>query len=141
MNQLLPFIINHWVLWLALVAVIILLIYVEKGGNVRGVQKIAPQAAVNFINHESAKILDVREVNSFKAGHLTESINIPLSELEQNLNKLNKYKTKPIIIVCSTGQAALKAGILLNKQGFEKVYALTGGIAGWQRAGLPLTKD
>ena len=141
MDQFTQFIINHWVLCLALVAVIALLVLEEKKGSVKGVKKITPQAAINLMNHENAKVVDVRGEPSFKAGHLVGAINIPATELEKNIKKLTKFKSKPVILVCSAGQGSLKAGLVLMKQGFTDVYSLTGGVTGWQRAGLPLAKD
>lgn len=141
MNDFIQFVIHHWLLWLALVAIIVLLVLEEKRTNVKGVKKIAAQAATNLINHENAKVLDIRHDNEFKSGHLAGAINIPFADLEKDLKKLNKYKAKPIIVVCKMGQVSLKAGLLLHKNGFENVYSLNGGITGWQRAGLPLTKE
>lgn len=141
MNQFIPFIIKHWVLWVALVAVIVLLVMEETRKNVKGVRKISPQEVVNLMNHESAKVIDVRSAEEFAKGHLTDAMSIPIADLEKNLNKLNKFKTKPIILVCNTGQASLKAGLTLTQQGFAQVYAIDGGITGWLKSGLPLTKN
>lgn len=141
MNPFIQFIINHWALWLALVVVIALLVFEEKKGSVKGVKKITPQAAINLMNHENAQVVDVRAEANFKAGHLVGAINIPLADLEKNIKKLTKYKSKPVILVCNAGQSSLKAGLLLIKQGITTVYSLTGGITGWQKAGLPLSKD
>jgi rhodanese-related sulfurtransferase len=140
MNQLIQFIINHWLLWLALVGIIILLIFEETKRKAGGAEQVSPQQATNLINHEGGVVVDVREVDAFQNGHLTAALNLPLSDLQQNTNKLNKYKSKPIILACNDGQISGKAAVLLKKAGFTKVYALSGGIAAWQKAGLPLVK-
>jgi len=141
MNQLIQFIINHWLLWLALAGVIILLVYEETKGKVGGATQISAQQATNLINHEAGVVVDVRETTEFQNGHLTAAINVPLSNLQQNTNKLTKYKSKPIILVCNVGQDSNKSVALLQKAGFAKVYFLSGGIAAWQKAGLPLIKQ
>ena len=141
MNQFIPFIIKHWVMWLALVVVIVLLIMEETRKNVKGVRKISPQEVVNLMNHENAKVIDVRSAEEFAKGHLTDAVSMPIADLEKNINKLNKFKTKPVIVVCNTGQASLKAGLTLTQQGFTQVYAIAGGINGWSKSGLPLTKN
>jgi rhodanese-related sulfurtransferase len=45
-----------------------------------------------------------------------------------------------LIVYCRTGQRAAKAGALLRKQGFERVYKLSGGILAWRGADLPVAK-
>lgn len=139
MDQFIQFVINHWMLWLALVVIVALLVMQGSQGMIKGVQKIMPQAAVNLINHENATIIDVRGDAEYGAGHITASIHVPYDALEQKLGTLNK--DKPVIVVCGNGQISPKAGAILVKQGFTKVYFIAGGIVGWQRAGLPLTQD
>jgi rhodanese-related sulfurtransferase len=141
MDQLIQFVVNHWLLGVALVLVIVLLVYEETKRNVRGVQQVSPQQLTNLINRENAVVVDVREANSFEQGHIISAIHIPLTKLEESINKLSKYKSKPIILVCDIGQMSPRAGAILRKQGFEKIYFLSGGIAAWQRAGLPMVKD
>ncbi len=141
MNQIMQFIINHWLLFLALIAIIGLIIFEEKKGGARGVAQISAQQAVNLINHENAVVIDVRDADSFQKGHLLDAININMADIENNITKLNKYKNKPIILVCNVGQASGKAGTVLKKQGFDKIYSLSGGIAAWQKDGLPLIKS
>ena len=86
-------------------------------------------------------MVDVRSTDQFRSGHLIAALNIVFADLERSINKLNKYKSKPIILVDNIGQEAVKAGVLLRKQGFEMVYFLAGGITAWQKADLPLVKD
>jgi len=141
MDQLVQFIINHWLLWAALILVIILLVYEETKRNVKGVQQVSPQQLTNLINRENAVVIDVREATSFEHGHIISAIHVPLTKLEESIDKLNRYKNKPIILVCDIGQMSPKAGAILRNKGFEKIYYLSGGIAAWQRASLPMVKD
>ena len=67
-------------------------------------------------------------------------MNIPESQLGDRLGKLNKYRGRPVITACRTGQISVKAGSRLVADGFEKVYTLAGGILAWEGASLPLTK-
>ncbi len=52
---------------------------------------------------------------------------------------LDKLKGAPLIVCCETGIRSTKAVSALKKQGFERVFSLDGGIAAWNKAGLPLT--
>jgi len=122
MDQLTQFITHHWLLVVALVAVAALLVFEETKKNVGGVNKIPASKAVDLINHHHAVVVDLRTADDFRNSHITDAINIPQAELERSINKLNKYKSKPIILVCRIGPESLKAGIMLRKQGFTQIY-------------------
>jgi phage shock protein E len=67
-----------------------------------------------------AVILDVRTKGEFQSGHLKNSINIPVGNLEQNIKKLNK--NRPIITCCASGSRSASARRILKSNGFEQVY-------------------
>ena len=52
---------------------------------------------------------------------------------------LKSLKSKPIILVCTTGMTASGIATAMHKAGFESVYVLSGGMGAWQSAGLPTT--
>ena len=96
--------------------------------------------ATLLINREDAVVIDVRKSEEYVAGHLPESRNIPLSELEDRVSELDKLKDTPLIIVCQTGARSEGACTKLEKLGFSKTNNLQGGIAAWRDAGLPIKK-
>jgi rhodanese-related sulfurtransferase len=98
--------------------------------------------ATRLINREDALVLDVREAGEYGAGHVLGAKSVPLARLEANdvPNEVAKRKDKPIIVYCERGDSAPKAAAALRKNGYEKAFALTGGIAGWRQAGLPVEK-
>ena len=65
---------------------------------------------------------------------------IPLGELRNRIGELEKYKTKPIIMVCRSGSRSAGACGILSKQGFTEVYNLAGGMIAWQQSNLPTEK-
>jgi rhodanese-related sulfurtransferase len=67
-----------------------------------------------------AVIVDVRTKNEFQAGHLKNSINIPLDRLPDNIKKLNREKA--IITCCASGARSGAARRYLKSKGFERVY-------------------
>ncbi len=140
-NHFIQFVINHWVLWAALVVVLVLLVLDERKTVSGGVKRVAPQLATNMINHDNAVVVDVRSADQFSAGHLPAAINISYADLTANINKLTKYKNKSIILVCTVGQEAAKAGAFLKKSDFNDVYVLAGGVSAWQKADLPLVNN
>jgi len=96
--------------------------------------------ATQMINRQDAPVIDVREDAEFAKGHIVGARHIPLAQLETRAKELQKYKSKPVIICCETGNRSSAAMSTLKKLGFENVYNLAGGFAGWQQAGLPVEK-
>ncbi len=138
MQQFLTFVSGHWELFLALAVIVALLIYQYVGTG--GGKSLSPQEAITLVNRENAAVLDVREPAEVKTGKILNSITIPLGELERKLDKLQKYKDRPLIVVCQSGSRSARACSLLRKRGFEAVHNLKGGIMAWSNAGLPLSK-
>lgn len=142
MSRVVEFIAHHWVLvTLFFLAVIWLFIEESRSQGVMGGSRLTPQQTTTMINRENAVLLDLREVNAFKAGHIINSMNIPVSMIEQKINKIERYKDNPLILVCVNGQQSLKMMAKLKKSGFNKVFILAGGVGAWKQANLPVVKD
>lgn len=137
MAQFLEFIGNHLVLsglWLATLGAIIF--HQQRTGS----KAIGPQQAVMLINRNNAVVVDIREKKEFEAGHIVDSIHIPLTKLNKSFNQLNKHKEKPIVLVCKMGQHSSDAAKTLQEAGFNEVYKLAGGVAEWKAQSLPLVQ-
>ena len=79
------------------------------------------------------QIIDVRTPAEFKIGHIRQSKNIPLQQLQSELKKLDLKK--PIITCCASGMRSASAKSILQQHGFE-VY--NGG--GWSALQNKLSK-
>lgn len=101
---------------------------------------VTPAQATLLINREDGVVLDVREPAEYARGHVVNARNIPLATLDKRLSELEKFKNRPVIVCCATGNRSVSAGGTLRKAGFEKVFNLSGGMAAWEQAGLPVTK-
>jgi len=140
MSQVASFIINHWVLFLALVIILTMLTTNILKAKLLGFKEIKPAEVVQLMNHKNAVILDVRDDKEFSAGHILNAVNIPLGVMEGRLIELEQYRSKPIIISCRTGQQSARAGMIMHKQGYKDIYKLAGGMTAWQSANMPVTK-
>ncbi|HRE16583.1 MAG TPA: rhodanese-like domain-containing protein [Rhodocyclaceae bacterium] len=100
----------------------------------------SPNEATLLINREHARILDVRSADDFEAGHLPEALSIPLDALGERVREIEKFKEKPLIVYCASGSRAARACSELRKQGFNRLYHLSGGIEAWRQTGLPVKK-
>jgi rhodanese-related sulfurtransferase len=102
--------------------------------------EVGAHDAVQLINRRDALVIDVRETGDYAAGHIAGARHVPAAQLDERLKELDKHKSRPIIVSCGTGSRSASVSAALRKHGFAEVFALRGGIAGWQQAGLPLEK-
>ncbi|MCI0517130.1 MAG: rhodanese-like domain-containing protein [Woeseiaceae bacterium] len=137
MDQYLEFAANHMLLMTALLFSFFLLIFTELRRKAGGLVNVEPQDAVKLINND-AVVLDLRSPEAFAKGHIVNAKNIPFDELGAKNEKLEGLRSKPIVAVCDSGMTSSRAVTQLRKSGFQSVYGLKGGIAGWTQANLPL---
>lgn len=121
---------------LALVSGGMLLWPMVSGG---GAQNLTPAQATLLMNREDAVVLDVRETGEWSSGHIPGARHITLAQLDKRMSELEKFKDRPIIICCASGNRSSSACGQLKKGGYEKVFSLAGGISAWLEANLPLT--
>lgn len=107
--------------------------------NSGGRNHVSPMQATLLLNREDALVIDVREASEWSAGHIPNSRHIAIGQLEKQIHEIEKFKTRPLIVNCQTGNRSSSACGTLKKHGFEKVYNLAGGIGAWRDAGLPIT--
>ena len=105
-----------------------------------GGKGVSPQAAIALKDREGGIFVDVREEHEVAVEHVKGSLQIPLKTLSDNLAKLEKYRKKPVVVVCAAGQRSAAGCRILSKAGFENVSQLDGGIQAWEKAGLPLVR-
>ena len=96
--------------------------------------------ATQLINRQDALVLDVREQAEYAQSHILNSRGLPLSQIEARIGDIEKFKDKPVIVYCATGNRSSTAAALMRKRGFSNVVNLSGGFAAWQQAGLPVQK-
>lgn len=102
-------------------------------------KRVSPLQATLLLNRDDALVIDVREPNEWSSGHIPNSRHIALGQLEKRIHELDKFKARPLIVNCQTGNRSSSACGTLKKHGFEKVFNLSGGIGAWREAGLPVT--
>ena len=135
MEHLNEFIGNHWMLVLTFVILASMLLSQIIRGGANNV--ISSVQATQLINQHKGRFIDVRNRDEFSQGHIADSKNIPLTELDEKINKI-RQPDRPIILVCASGQRAQTAAIQFQEKGFTEVYVLKSGIQGWKMDQLPL---
>ncbi|HEX6997032.1 MAG TPA: rhodanese-like domain-containing protein [Gammaproteobacteria bacterium] len=95
--------------------------------------------AVRLIN-KGALVIDVRDPEAYATGHIVNSRNIPLQQITSGEDVVKKQKNKVLLTVCDRGTISGKAANALRKAGYQSVFSLKGGLAGWRAENLPLVK-
>lgn len=79
------------------------------GGRKERVEELIAKGAV---------IIDVRNPGEFAARNHKGSINIPLQQIAQSMDKIKAHK-KPIVVCCASGVRSAKAKSMIAKEGIE----------------------
>ena len=87
---------------------------------------------------DGALLLDVRQDSEFELGHAPSALHIPLAELPDHLDELDKGRR--ILCVCRSGGRSARAGEFLLEQGFNAVN-VEGGMIAWAQDNFPLVAD
>ena len=76
---------------------------------------------------EGALLIDVREINEYRNGHIPGAVNVPLSSIQSDIIKTAPDKSVPLFVYCRSGARSGKAANVLKKMGYGKVKNI-GGI-------------
>lgn len=123
-----------WVLLAALSGGMLLVSLFQGGAG-----GISVAEATLLINREDALVLDVRETHEWSAGHIPNARHVALGHLGKHISEIEKFKERPVIVCCASGNRSSSACNTLRKAGFPRVFNLNGGIGAWTEAGLPVT--
>ncbi len=137
MDRILEFAGDNTLLVSALMVSFFVVIFTELRRKAGGLVNVDAVDAVKLINND-AVVVDLRSSDAHSRGHIVNARSIPADELDAKVSTLEQYKSKPIIAVCESGVSSTRCVKTLRQQGFESVYGLKGGMAGWSQAGLPV---
>jgi rhodanese-related sulfurtransferase len=139
MEQLITFAGNNGMLSAIWVALVVMIIATTIKMKMSPIKQISPQELTFLMNKEQGVTLDIRKEKEYKTAHILDAVSLPNEKITENgFNTLEKYKDKPIIVVCAAGMSAVPIANKLYKSGFSKVSVLKGGMNSWTSAGLPV---
>ncbi|PIV01299.1 MAG: hypothetical protein COS57_14625 [Syntrophobacterales bacterium CG03_land_8_20_14_0_80_58_14] len=101
-------------------------------------QLTVAQAKMNIEKGAYKVVLDVREPNEFRAGHIPGAINVARGLLEFQVGGKVSDKSTPILVYCKTGGRGCLAGQTLQNMGYNNVTNMDGGWIEWEKAGYPV---
>jgi rhodanese-related sulfurtransferase len=88
-------------------------------------------------NGKRPVVIDVRQPDEYRTGHIIGAKLIPLNKLGSRMKELPQ--SGEIICVCASGNRSGSATRMLVKAGFNAVN-MKGGMLSWRRASLPVKK-
>lgn len=140
MQELTTFLSHHPLLSLAVIIVFILVAFIEFMRARRNVFNITPARAVQLMNRENAVVIDIRPNDIYRKGHIIDAVSLTVQEMQESPKKLEKFRIRPIIIVCHLGSESQKIAARLLKQGYN-AYSLAGGMRAWNEGQMPVVKE
>lgn len=80
-------------------------------------------------NNEDFQLIDVREDFEYETSNL-DGLHIPLAEVILEQEKISR--DKPVVIHCRSGKRSAQAIMLLEREGYDNLSNLKGGILAWR---------
>jgi rhodanese-related sulfurtransferase len=109
--------------------IIFVVILSACGIGSEGYRNVTTEEAKQLIDNKEVVVLDVRTPEEYQDGHIPNAILIPLQELENKLNDLDKEE--PYLVVCRSGNRSAQASEILTSNSFANIYNMAGGMSDW----------
>ncbi|QHM73479.1 thiosulfate sulfurtransferase GlpE [Mixta intestinalis] len=93
---------------------------------------ISVEMAQNYLAEDEAVLVDVRDPQSFAAGHAKGAFHLSNDTLNHFMQQTDFEK--PVLVMCYHGNSSKGAAQYLIHQGFEQVYSIDGGFDAWRMA-------
>jgi rhodanese-related sulfurtransferase len=84
------------------------------------------------------QVIDVREFSEFNTERIADAHLLPLSNFERHADEIDH--SKPVYLMCRSGNRAKQAAEKLARKGFTDVHVVDGGMIAWAGADLPVIK-
>ena len=129
------FLIDYWYFSVPLFFFLFLFAYSEMN---KGGKKIEPNELTRLVNKENAILIDLRKKEDYENGHIMSALSYPYQEFDNQMHGLEKFKERPIILVCDMGRNSANIGEKLKKAEFKETFRLNGGMMTWTQENLPV---
>ncbi|KTC74328.1 Rhodanese domain protein [Legionella birminghamensis] len=85
-------------------------------------------------------LIDVREDYEWQNYRIPQARHIPKGELAARIKEETSDLAEPVYLYCQGGVRSLAAADTLIQMGYQEVYSVNAGIAGWAMAGYAIDK-
>ena len=101
-------------------------------------KEVAPEEVKKMIEAKDNLILiDVRESEEYRNGHLPGAISIPRGFLEMRIEEAITDRSAPLALYCAGGIRSLFSTETLKNMGYTSVVSMSSGFNGWTRKDFP----
>jgi molybdopterin/thiamine biosynthesis adenylyltransferase/rhodanese-related sulfurtransferase len=110
-------------------------------------RKVIPEVSAQQVNDllknngNAPVILDVREKDEWREGHLEGAVSLPRGFLEIKVESTVPDKNAPVIAYCAGGVRSLLAAKIMREMGYQNVSSMAGGYGAWKNAGYKWVQD
>jgi sulfur-carrier protein adenylyltransferase/sulfurtransferase len=107
------------------------------------IPEASPQQVSELLknNGKSPILLDVRESDEWRQGHLEGAIPLPRGFLEIKVETAIPDKNTPIVAYCAGGVRSLLAAKVMREMGYQNVTSMAGGYGAWKNGGFKWVQD
>src|SRR5256712_10531281 len=128
----------------------------RKGGNIESMKTLkemitearqaVPEESPEQVqrrlhSREPRAVIDVREPDEYRDGHIEGSTNISRGFLEFRVAGAVSDPRRRVVLYCQTGLRSVLAGKVLKALGYQNVITLGGGYQKWAQSGLPTVRE
>jgi molybdopterin/thiamine biosynthesis adenylyltransferase/rhodanese-related sulfurtransferase len=99
------------------------------------------EVATRLASGEPVAVIDVRDPDEYRDGHLEAATNISRGFLEFRVASAVPETATPIVLYCQSGLRSMLAAKVLKDLGYPTVINLQGGYQKWVQSGLPTVRD
>jgi len=105
------------------------------------IDEVQPDEVAEMLEDEEDFVLvDVRESDEHRQGHLPRALHLPRGFLELKVEQAIPDRSKPIVCYCAGGTRSLFAADTLRSMGYEEVSSMSGGFGRWSDMGLEVER-
>lgn len=106
------------------------------------VKELSPHEVNELLERDGRHVvLDVREREEYREGHLERAVSLPRGFLEIKIESTVPDKATPIIAYCAGGVRSLLAAKAMKEMGYQNVISMSGGYTAWKSAGFKWVQD
>jgi len=105
------------------------------------VKEVSVQETKDLLQKNGHILLDVREKDEYREGHLEGAVSLPRGFLEIKVETTVPEKSTQIIAYCAGGTRSLLAAKALKEMGYQNVVSMAGGYGAWKTAGYKWVQD
>lgn len=113
-----------------------IVIFINKKEEVSKFNDANTQKVLSYsdeIKNNNGQLIDVREPSEYELSHADGSINVPLGDIK-NLDFSKIDSSRPIYLICRSGNRAGQAKIILEQAGYKNISNI-GGLVDWENQG------